>query len=226
MAGPRTSGKRVRRTQAERSAGTRNVLLDASIKCLFEHGYGATTTILVAEVAGVSRGAMLHQFPTKADLMTFVVEEVFAQDVALYRRLLTGIDDPRQRLVAYPNAVWKVLSRPAGIAVLEILQGSRSDKALAAKLAPVQAKIESYAKDALQREVPRGVHGPLFQLIVGAVRGLSVTQVLAPRNEDVVQAISLFQHMLQVGIDAGLFSNRSSASSPNRRKAGSKSMAK
>ncbi len=36
---------RKRRTQAERSATTREVLLHAAVKCLFEHGYGATTTI-------------------------------------------------------------------------------------------------------------------------------------------------------------------------------------
>ena len=44
----------------ERSAATREILLQATTKCLFERGYGATTTIMVVEAAGVSRGAMLH----------------------------------------------------------------------------------------------------------------------------------------------------------------------
>ena len=71
--------QRTRRTQAERSAATRKVLLDAAVNCLFENGYGATTTLMVAEAAGVSRGAMLHQFPSKADLMAFVVEADFEE---------------------------------------------------------------------------------------------------------------------------------------------------
>ena len=198
--------KRPRRTQTERSAATREFLLEATTKCLFERGYGATTTIMVAEMAGVSRGAMLHQFPSKADLMTFVVEEVYAQEVALYQTLLGHISDPRERLVAYPEAVWKVLSRPQGVAVLEIFQGSRSDKVLAAKLAPVQAKIDAQAKEELQGEFPRGVYVPLLQLIVGAARGLSVPHVVAHLGKDPSDAIKLLQQLLQLAIEARLFS--------------------
>ena len=81
------SEKRARMTQAERSAATRKVLLDASVRCLFEHGYGQTTTILIAEMAGISRGALLHQFSSKADLMVYVVEAVFEEEAAMYREL-------------------------------------------------------------------------------------------------------------------------------------------
>lgn len=212
-------GKRVtekkRRTQAERSAATRKRLLEASVKCLFEHGYGATTTIMVAEEAGVSRGAMLHQFPSKADLMTFVVEAAFEEEEALYQELLAGINEPRERLVAYPDAVWKVLSRPAGVAVLEILQGSRSDPALREKLAPVQARIEEHVRDVLQKEFPRGVSVPLLQLIVGAARGLSITQVLAPEGE-VIESIRLLQGLLKAGADAGLLSTKRPAAAKRK----------
>jgi AcrR family transcriptional regulator len=196
-----------RRTQAERSAATRKVLLDAAVKCLFEHGYGATTTIMVAQEAGVSRGAMLHQFPSKADLMAFVVEADFDEEVELYAELLAGIDEPRERLIAYPEATWKVLSRPSGVAVLEILQGSRSDAALREKLAPVLARIEANARSTLKREFPRGVSVPLLTLIVGLTRGLSIMQVLAPEGEDVTDAIKLLQRLLQAGVQTGLLSN-------------------
>ena len=58
-----------RRTQAERSATTQGKLLVAALECLVEHGYGGTTTTLVAERAGVSRGAQLHHYPTRAALV-------------------------------------------------------------------------------------------------------------------------------------------------------------
>lgn len=197
-----------RRTQAERSASTRKILLDAAVKCLFDHGYGMTTTILVAEEAGVSRGAMLHQFPSKADLMTFVVEASFEEEVDLYHELLKGIDDPRERLIAYPMAVWKVLSRPAGVAVLEILQGSRSDEVLAEKLKPVQARIVESARSELAKEFPRGVSTPLLELTVGAARGLTISHIISP-NEDVgPEAIKLFQKLLRVAVEAGALSSK------------------
>lgn len=196
--------KRILGPHAKRSAATRRAVLDAAIACLFEDGYGATSTVTVAERAGVSRGAMMHQFPSKADLMTFVVEAVAEQEFELYRTLLAGIDAPRDRAIAYPLAAWSVLSRPAGVAVLEIFQGSRSDKAFARKLAPVQARIEETAKAHLQQEFHRIPSAPLMHLVVGAVRGLSITQVIAPGGDDGVEAIKMLQKLIQAGMETGV----------------------
>lgn len=194
-----------RRTQAERSAGTRQLLLDATIRCLHTHGYGATTTMLAAEEAGVSRGAMLHQFRTKAELMTFVVEAVFEQEVAAYGELLGGITDPAEQLLAYPEAVWTVLSRPSGVAVLEILQGSRSDATLREMLEPVQARIEQQALaftrlagDAAQHEGAMA----LMRLIVWAMRGLSIADVLDPQH-NVQGSVKLLKRLMRAGLESG-----------------------
>jgi AcrR family transcriptional regulator len=195
--------KQRRKTQAERSSATRQVLLRAAVKCLFEHGYGTTTTILVADEAGVSRGAMLHQFPSKADLMTFVVEAVYEDEVKQYGKMLKGLDDPRKRLLAYPMAVWKLQSRPEGVAVLEIFQGSRSDTVLAKKLKPVQAKIERASVTALKSEFPGGVSIPLLQLIVGVARGLAISQLIAPAGMG-REPMQLFQELLRAGMEAGI----------------------
>lgn len=195
-----------RRTQAERSAGTRQLLLDAAIGCLHAHGYAATTTMRVAEEAGVSRGAMLHQFRTKADLMTFVVEAVFEREIVAYGELLGGITDARERLLAYPDAVWKVLSQPSGVAVLEILQGSRSDETLREMLQPVQARIEEqalaytrFAQSPAQREGARA----LMRLIVWSMRGLSVADVLDP-DHSVTGAVKLLKQLLSAGLETGV----------------------
>src|SRR6185369_6387055 len=68
---------RERRTQAERSATTRARLLDATIACLHDLGYAGTSTPEIARRAGLSRGAQLHHFPTKAELVTSAVEHLF-----------------------------------------------------------------------------------------------------------------------------------------------------
>lgn len=219
------SEKRVRMTQGERSAATRKLLLDASVKCLFQHGYGQTTTILIAEMAGISRGALLHQFPSKADLMVYVVEAVFEEDVATYRELLRNVTDPDERMVAYAMAAWKVQSRPPGVAVLEILQGSRSDRVLAEKLKPVEARIEEAAKATLRQEMHRNVSPPLFRLMVGAIRGLSIQQVIAPEGEDVTEAIKLLQRLLRAGIQTGVIGSKQKAGSKPLNKATKKKKA-
>lgn len=189
-----------RRTQAERSSETRRILLETTITCLHTHGYAATTTLLVAQEAGLSRGAMLHQFPTRVDLMTFVVQSVFDDEVAIYDARLAAISDPKERMYAFPQIVWEVLSRPSGVAVLEILQGSRSDPDLTERLAPLQAEIEQNALALLGRWFGDGGSGSkaLMRLVVWAVRGLSIAQVLAPDPEEIQKSVTLLRRMLEV----------------------------
>src|SRR3546814_11851177 len=57
---------------AERRAATRAKIMDAAVRCLAEFGYAATSTPLVAKMAKVSRGSLLHPFPTKVDLILAV----------------------------------------------------------------------------------------------------------------------------------------------------------
>jgi len=196
------STKPVRRTQAERSAGTRAALLDAAIRSLHRYGYAATTTLLVAKDAEVSRGAMLHQFATKVDLMMFVVESVYEEELDRYEEKLGGISDPQERVLAMPRVVWEVLSRPSGVAVLEILQGSRSDPALAERLAPLQARIERDALESLSGRLgmPKGATLSLMRLVVWAVRGLSIAQVLAPDPENIPKSVDLLQRLIAAGM--------------------------
>jgi AcrR family transcriptional regulator len=189
-----------RRTQAERSSETRRILLETTIRCLHTRGYAATTTLLVAQEAGLSRGAMLHQFPTRVDLMMFVVQSVFDEEVAIYNARLAAIPDAKERKYAFPQIVWEVLSRPAGVAVLEILQGSRSDPDLTERLAPLQAEIEENALALLVRWFGDGGAGSktLMRLVVWAVRGLSIAQVLAPDPEEIEKSVTLLRRMLEV----------------------------
>lgn len=64
----------------------RQRLVDAAIACLHRVGYAATITQLVMEEAGVSRGAMLHHFPTKVDLIIAVAEAAAAHQNRYVRR--------------------------------------------------------------------------------------------------------------------------------------------
>src|SRR4051794_21328718 len=63
----------VRVPQEERSRAMRARLMDATIECLVERGFGGTSTTLISERAGVSRGAQLHHFPTKNALVVAAV---------------------------------------------------------------------------------------------------------------------------------------------------------
>ncbi|WP_371501976.1 TetR/AcrR family transcriptional regulator [Kitasatospora sp. NBC_00374] len=74
-----------RTPQQTRSRATRRRLLEAAVECLAELGWNGSTVTVVAERAGVTRGAAQHHFPTREDLFTAAVEHVAAERLAAVR---------------------------------------------------------------------------------------------------------------------------------------------
>ncbi|MFC0600080.1 TetR/AcrR family transcriptional regulator [Streptomyces palmae] len=72
----RGGGRTATSPKQDRSRATRQRLLSAAVDCLAEHGWAGSTVAVVAERAGVSRGAAQHHFPTREDLFTAAVEHV------------------------------------------------------------------------------------------------------------------------------------------------------
>ena len=71
-----------RRTQAERTAATRARLVNSARKLFADKGFSAVSTEAIVTAAGVTRGALYHQFEDKAALFTAVYEEVERELVA------------------------------------------------------------------------------------------------------------------------------------------------
>ena len=141
---------RVRRTQDERSASTRALLLDATIACLVEVGYAATTTTLIAERAGVSRGAQMHHYKTRAELVAAAVEHLgvrigqqIEEQTALRRR--RGDAD----LSAAVDVLWDGFTTPLFTAWLELAVAARSDDELRAQLDRSGPRVERAVRTVL-----------------------------------------------------------------------------
>jgi AcrR family transcriptional regulator len=85
--------------QAERSARTRNALLESAARGLSRYGYGNLILERVASDAGYTRGALYHQFKDKEDLALAVidwVDQTWAQEVG---RLVERQTDPVVALI-------------------------------------------------------------------------------------------------------------------------------
>jgi AcrR family transcriptional regulator len=198
------SAPKPRRTQEERTAQTRLLLIDAAIAAIGEWGYAGASTTLIAQKAGVSRGAMLHHFATRAVLMADVVRHVFDHEMAEYEdiRIRTGLGN---HLYDWPRLLWTVLSRPSGIAVLEILQATRSDAELAEMVVPMQEAVEQSAL-----KVMRGAFGgdeaqalAIMRLMVWSVRGFSIAERYLPHRAETDEAIALLGRLLQQAAPGG-----------------------
>src|SRR5215831_6079633 len=93
---PELDTVRAPRTQQQRRAETRRALLDAAVDSLIDVGFARTTTLEVQRRAQVSRGALLHHFPSKAELLVAVVDhlaEMRAKELKAFASQLPADDD-------------------------------------------------------------------------------------------------------------------------------------
>jgi AcrR family transcriptional regulator len=125
-----------RRTNPERSAATRAHILDATVQCLHLHGYGAVTNHRLSEMANVSRGAVLHHFPARQDLMVAVISHARNRQIEYTQQRLAEIPEGLPRLRALIDLAWERQRLPEGLALIEIRMGARSDPEIAAAVRP------------------------------------------------------------------------------------------
>lgn len=105
MSSPTTGGTRVRRSQADRSAATRDALIAAARRLFAAHGFAEVATDSIATAAGVTRGALYHQFADKMALFEAALDAVEA-DIAgrlAAEVAAVGVSDPVE---AMRQAVW------------------------------------------------------------------------------------------------------------------------
>lgn len=133
----------VRRRTTRRGEETRRQLIQAAIECLCERGYAATSIEAVMERAGVSRGSVLHQFPTRIALIAGAIEAAMEIMMAHTRERMRDLADAEARYRAMCDVFWETQKIPEGAAVTEALLASRWDEALAEALRPVATRIEA-----------------------------------------------------------------------------------
>ena len=115
----------------KRAVDTRAALLDAAIDCLVERGYAATTTTETARRARVSRGAQLHHFPTKAELMTAAVGRLLDRRVEEFRKAFVDVPRGPGRLEHAVDVLWSMYESPCFVAFAELKLAARTDPELA-----------------------------------------------------------------------------------------------
>jgi AcrR family transcriptional regulator len=155
--------------QAQKSASTRTQIIESAIKCFVEYGYSRTTTPLIAQKAGLSRGAMLHHFPSKLAVVNAAVEYLHAKRLRAFRKAVArqaesggGGDHVHQAVEAY----WQHVRHPMFVAFFELAVAARTDKELADILKPAQEGFEREWYQAAVELFPewKGSSGEKFEL--------------------------------------------------------------
>ncbi len=124
------TGTTLGRTQTQRSASMRSRLLDATVDCLVEQGYACTTTTEVVRRAGVSRGAQVHHFPTKQELVLAAIEHVVERRQEELRTTFGSLEPDQRTLTKALDLLWTICCEPTFAAWLELAVAARTDEAL------------------------------------------------------------------------------------------------
>jgi AcrR family transcriptional regulator len=130
----------VRAPQQDRSRATRARLLESAIECLAEQGWTASTVAVVAEHAGVSRGAAQHHFPTREALFTAALEHVTHERGEQLRsqvRAQHGQVDTR----AVVDLVFEMFTGTFFRAALMLWVAAASEPQLREQVVPLEARI-------------------------------------------------------------------------------------
>src|ERR1044072_6639222 len=125
------ASKRRATARADRDAAAmRQRLLDAAVGCLIELGVAGTTTLAVQLKAGTSRGALLHHFPTHADLLAASVAELVKRNEQAVAASSADVTQPHDKLRAAIGALAFAGLQPAYLLEPELWAVSRTDAPL------------------------------------------------------------------------------------------------
>ncbi|SFP86754.1 transcriptional regulator, TetR family [Geodermatophilus dictyosporus] len=178
------------RTRSARTAGSRALILDAAVACLVEDGYAGASTLAVQARAGVSRGRLLHHFPSRAELLvaaaghlsTTLLAEVEARAAAVMADQPAG----PERVDRAIDLLWATFQEPPFWAAMELWTAARTDPGLRAALRTEERRLR-----AAIRRVADGIWGPevaaapryaeVCELLFTSMRGVACVYAFAER---------------------------------------------
>ncbi|MEB3371763.1 TetR/AcrR family transcriptional regulator [Saccharopolyspora mangrovi] len=183
-------------TRREQREQTRERLLDGAMMALVEHGYAGTTTQRVQERVGVSRGALLHHFSSKAELFAAAVHHIADMRIENIRAVAQRVGDGPNSLRQIVFAMHDSMTGPAFLAAMELWTASRTDDELREALLPAERRLGRALREVFDRAAriddPETARTELESLLA-LLRGLELGRIM--RQDDAV-AVAVIEQWL------------------------------
>ena len=178
------------RTRSERTADSRLLILDAAVACLVADGYAGASTLAVQARAGVSRGRLLHHFPSRAELLVAAAEHLATTRLTELRDRAAALmaDSPTgpERVDRALDLMWATFQEPPFWAAMELWVAARTDAGLRGSLRAQERRLR-----AAIRAVADGIWGPeiaaaplyaeLCELLFTSMRGVAMVYAFEDR---------------------------------------------
>ncbi|MGW9477950.1 TetR/AcrR family transcriptional regulator [Saccharomonospora azurea] len=190
-----------REPRQERSRTTRRRLMEAAVDCLAELGWTGTTVGVVAERAGVSRGAAQHHFPTREDLVVATVEFLAEEQIAELRERAGTLPPGRRRAEPVARLLLNLYTGTKFRAALHLWVAASTDDALRAVLGPLEAKVgreaHRVAVDLLDADESRPGVRETVQATLDLARGLGLADLLSDDSRRRQRLVRQWARMLE-----------------------------
>jgi AcrR family transcriptional regulator len=178
------------RSRSERTADSRLLILDAAVACLVEDGYAGASTLAVQARAGVSRGRLLHHFPSRALLLVAAAEHLSTTLLEDTRRRAADLmaDEPPgpERVGRAIDLMWTTFQEPPFWAAMELWTAARTDPELRAALRAedrrLRSAIRAVADEIWGPEVAAApLYGELCEMLFTSMRGVAMVYAFEDR---------------------------------------------
>lgn len=157
-------------------------LMESTVECLTEKGWSGTTTTEVSDRAGVSRGAQLHHFPTKKDLVVAALTHLTEQRRHQFAVEAASLPESGRTRAALDILAAQFVS-PVFFAALELWVAARTDTTLRESVAPLERRVgreaHAYAVELLGVDESLGHNRELIQGTLDLLRGLGLAASLS-----------------------------------------------
>jgi AcrR family transcriptional regulator len=187
----------------DRSRATRRRLLEAAVACLAEHGWSGSTVAVVAERAGVSRGAAQHHFPTREDLFTAAVEYVAEERSTALRALFPPGETGDRRAVV--SALVDLYTGPFFRAALHLWVAASNEDQLRPQVTELEARVgretHRIAVDLLGADESRPGVRETVQGLLDMARGLGLANLLTDDRDRRERVIAQWAGLLDEALD-------------------------
>lgn len=165
----------------------KQLLLDAAVAALIELGVARTTTVEVQRRAGVSRGALLHHFPSHTLMLSATIEELVRRNdgaVRLAQQQMAATANPLERAI---RTLVSMGTQPAFLAELELWATARSDAELLAAVQGAERNARKERERVIAELFASVQHNPNYEAVVAIsiefVRGVALSSVLTSNSE-------------------------------------------
>ncbi|MGY1807749.1 TetR/AcrR family transcriptional regulator [Blastococcus sp. SYSU D00669] len=190
--------------RARRTADSRALILEAAVTCLVEDGYAGASTLAVQARAGVSRGRLLHHFPSRGELLVAAAEHLVTTRLTELRDRAAALmaDQPTgpERVDRALDLMWATFQEPPFWAAMELWVAARTDAelrvALRAQERRLRAAIGAVADEIWGPEIAAAaLYAELCELLFTSMRGVAIVYAFEERPPATDPHVALWKRL-------------------------------